>query len=192
MAGCEVEWMPLDLTLSDSAVTLFEAVSRRFGKAHVLINNACFWLGDSNRHTRRWVAGSPLRGEHSRSNIIERGVRPPLCSKGCSSDHFDDFGQMLGPMAGSIAYAASKGALDAFTITLADEVGKYGITVNAVDPGPTDTGWMTQEKRQELLPRYSLGRLGTPEDAAQLVAFLISSEADWITGQTIRSRGGFY
>jgi 3-oxoacyl-[acyl-carrier protein] reductase len=64
--------------------------------------------------------------------------------------------------------------------------------VNAVDPGPTDTGCMTQEKRQELLPRYSLGRLGKPEDAAQLVAFLMSSEADWITGQTIRSRGGFY
>jgi 3-oxoacyl-[acyl-carrier protein] reductase len=95
-------------------------------------------------------------------------------------------------MPGSVAYAASKAALDAFTITLADEVGKYGITVNAVDPGPTDTGCMTQEKRLELLPRYSLGRLGKPEDAAQLVAFLISSEADWITGQTIRSRGGFY
>ncbi len=47
MAGSEVEWMPLDLTLPDSAVTLLEAVSRRFGKAHVLINNACFWLGDS-------------------------------------------------------------------------------------------------------------------------------------------------
>src|SRR5260221_7787492 len=71
-------------------------------------------------------------------------------------------------------------------------VGKYGITVNAVDPGPTDTGCMTQETRQELLPRYSLGRLGKPEDAAQLVAFLISSEADWITGQTIRSRGGVF
>jgi NAD(P)-dependent dehydrogenase (short-subunit alcohol dehydrogenase family) len=57
-------------------------------------------------------------------------------------------------MAGSVAYAATKAALDAFTITFADEVGKYGITVNAVDPGPTDTGWMTQEKQRELLSRH--------------------------------------
>jgi NAD(P)-dependent dehydrogenase (short-subunit alcohol dehydrogenase family) len=106
-AGSDVEWMPLDLSLSESPVALLEAVSSRFGQAHVLINNACFWLGDSI-------------------------------------------------------------------------------------PGPTDTGWMTQEKRKELLPRYSLGRLGEPEDAARLVAFLASPEADWITGQTIRSRGGFY
>jgi 3-oxoacyl-[acyl-carrier protein] reductase len=95
-------------------------------------------------------------------------------------------------MAGSVAYAATKAALDAFTITFADEVGKYGITVNAADPGPTDTGWMTQEKQRQLLSRHPLGRLGQPEDAARLVAFLVSSEADWITGQTIRSRGGFW
>jgi 3-oxoacyl-[acyl-carrier protein] reductase len=95
-------------------------------------------------------------------------------------------------MAGSVAYAATKAALDAFTITFADEVGKCGITVNAVDPGPTNTGWMTQQERRDLLPRYSLGRLGQPEDAARLVALLASSEADWITGQTIRSRGGFW
>jgi 3-oxoacyl-[acyl-carrier protein] reductase len=100
-------------------------------------------------------------------------------------------GQMLGPMPGSIGYAASKGALDAFTITFAGEVGRHGITVNAVDPGPTDTGWMSHQQKQGLLPRYSLGRLGTPKDAARLVAFLVSPEADWITGQIIRSRGGF-
>jgi NAD(P)-dependent dehydrogenase (short-subunit alcohol dehydrogenase family) len=101
-------------------------------------------------------------------------------------------GQMLGPMPGTIAYAVSKAALDAFTITFAREVGKYGITVNAVDPGPTDTGWMTQEVQKDLLPRYSLGRLGQPEDAARLVAFLARAEANWITGLTIPSRGGFY
>jgi 3-oxoacyl-[acyl-carrier protein] reductase len=93
-------------------------------------------------------------------------------------------------MAGSVAYAATKAALDAFTITFVDEVGKYGI--NAVDRGPTDTGWMTQEKQRELLSRHPLGRLGQPEDAARLVAFLFSSEADWITDRSIRSRGGFW
>ena len=64
-------------------------------------------------------------------------------------------------MVGSVAYAATKAALDAFTITFADEVGKYGITVYAVDPGPTDTGWMTQEKQRELLSRHPLGTIGS-------------------------------
>lgn len=100
-------------------------------------------------------------------------------------------GQSQGPMTGEIAYAATKGAVDALTITLAAEVAELGITVNAVDPGPSDTGWMTPEIRQQLLPRFPLGRMGQPEDAARLVAFLASDQAQWITGQIIHSTGGF-
>jgi 3-oxoacyl-[acyl-carrier protein] reductase len=190
--GSEVEWMPLDLGLSNSPATLVEAVSSRFSTAHVLINNACFWLGDSiatldgallDRHYAVNTRAPILLSVEFVRRFAEKGARRIISMTS---------GQMLGPMPGSIAYAASKAALDAFTITFADEVGKYGITVNAVDPGPTDTGWMTQQKQRELLPRYSLGRLGKPEDAARVVAFLASSEADWITGQTIRSRGGFW
>lgn len=66
-----------------------------------------------------------------------------------------------------------------------------GITVNAVNPGPTDTGWMTQDIKDYLLPKFLLGRVGEPEDAAQLVAFLASEEARWITGQVLNSEGGF-
>ena len=65
-----------------------------------------------------------------------------------------------------------------------------GITVNAVDPGPTDSGWLTDDLRSELLQRAPFGRIGTPDDAAKLVLYLASSEAQWITGQIIRSRGG--
>ncbi len=101
-------------------------------------------------------------------------------------------GQMLGPCRARLVMPFPRRRWIAFTITFANEVGKYGITVNAVDPGPTDTGWMTEEVQKQLLPRYALGRLGEPEDAARLVAFLAGPEADWITGQTIRSRGGFY
>ncbi len=63
--------------------------------------------------------------------------------------------------------------------------------VNAVDPGATDCGWMTEEIRRELLPRFPMGRIGQPEDVARLITFLASDEAAWITGQVIHSRGGF-
>ena len=101
-------------------------------------------------------------------------------------------GQENGPMPGELAYAATKGAVAAFTRSLAVEVGCKGITVNAVNPGPTDTGWMDEGLKRELTARFPLGRIGLPEDAARLVAWLATDEAGWITGQIIDSEGGFY
>ncbi len=100
-------------------------------------------------------------------------------------------GQGRGAMPGKLAYVATKGAIEAFTTTLAVEVAPKGITVNAIDPGPTNTGWMTEEIQRNLLPRFPMGRIGQPEDAARLIAFLASEDAGWITGQIIRSTGGF-
>ena len=100
-------------------------------------------------------------------------------------------GQMVGPMRGQLAYVVTKAGLDAFTITFAAEVGHLGITVNAVDPGPTDSGSMTRDLQKTLRPRFALGRLGLPEDAAHLIAFLAGPDGGWITGQVLRSRGGF-
>jgi len=94
-------------------------------------------------------------------------------------------------MPGELAYAATKGAIVAFSRTLAAEVGPLGITVNAVNPGPTDTGWIDDDLRRELLPRFPLGRLGQPDDAARLIAWLAGPDAGWITGQVITSDGGF-
>jgi 3-oxoacyl-[acyl-carrier protein] reductase len=100
-------------------------------------------------------------------------------------------GEFLGAMVGELAYTASKGALEAFTRQLAAEVAHLGITVNAVGPGPNDTGWIDDDLRAELLPRFPMGRIGRPEDAATLIAWLCSEEAGWITGQVIHSEGGF-
>ena len=66
-----------------------------------------------------------------------------------------------------------------------------GITVNAVNPGPTDTGWINDSLARALLPHFPSGRLGTPEDAARLIAWLASDDAAWITGQVVNSEGGF-
>jgi len=100
-------------------------------------------------------------------------------------------GQGKVPMPGNLAYAATKGAISTFTECLAAEIAQHGITVNAIDPGPTDSGWMTEEIKQALLPGFPMGRIGLPDDAARLAAFLASEDARWITGQIIHSRGGF-
>lgn len=98
-------------------------------------------------------------------------------------------GQHLAPMAGEVAYAVSKGALQQATLTLADELADRSITVNTVNPGPTDTGWgLASRDPARAMPS---GRWGRPEDAARLVAWLCSDDAAWITGQTINSEGGF-
>jgi NAD(P)-dependent dehydrogenase (short-subunit alcohol dehydrogenase family) len=98
-------------------------------------------------------------------------------------------GQHLAPMAREVAYAVSKGALQQATLTLADELADHAITVNAVNPGPTDTGWgLAERDPTQAMPS---GRWGLPDDAARLVAWLCSDDAGWTTGQTIDSEGGF-
>src|SRR5206468_1703414 len=72
-------------------------------------------------------------------------------------------GGALAPMPDELAYVATKGAVEAFTRSLAPAVAARGITVNAVNPGPTDTGWMGEELRAALLPRFPMGRIGQPE-----------------------------
>jgi len=98
-------------------------------------------------------------------------------------------GQHLAPMAREVAYAVSKGALQQATLTLADELADRAITVNTVNPGPTDTGWGLADL--DPAGTMPLGRWGRPDDAARLVAWLCCDDAGWITGQTINSEGGF-
>jgi 3-oxoacyl-[acyl-carrier protein] reductase len=100
-------------------------------------------------------------------------------------------GQQLGPMNGELAYATSKAALAGITPTLADTLADKGITVNTVNPGPTDTGYASPPIVERVARLFPAGRWGTPEDAARLVAWLCTDDAAWITGQVINSEGGF-
>ena len=94
------------------------------------------------------------------------------------------------PQKGAIAYAASKGALEWITYSAATELGPRGITVNAVNPGPNQTGWMSAEIEREAGARTPLGRAGQPGDAAALVSFLLSEDASFINGLVLTSDGG--
>ena len=92
---------------------------------------------------------------------------------------------------GNLPYGASKGALDRMIISAARELGPLGISANVLNPGPIDTGWMTDEIRENLSGMHPLGRLGQPTDVAEVVAFLVSPAGRWVSGQLLHSDGGF-
>lgn len=100
-------------------------------------------------------------------------------------------GQHLGPMPGELPYVLSKGAVHQVIRTLADELADRGITVNAINPGPVDTGWPSDELRESLRRAFPAGQWGRPEDIAPIVAWLVSADSAWITGQVIDAEGGF-
>jgi 3-oxoacyl-[acyl-carrier protein] reductase len=97
----------------------------------------------------------------------------------------------LAPMISELPYAASKAAVQQLTETLAVHLASRQITVNTINPGPTDTGWASPKVYESVLRRMPFGSWGQPADAAHLIGWLISDEGRWITGQTINAEGGF-
>jgi 3-oxoacyl-[acyl-carrier protein] reductase len=100
-------------------------------------------------------------------------------------------GQHLAPMTSELPYAISKGAIHQMTLTLADALAERGITVNAVNPGPTDTGWASPELSDAAARALPRGRWNTPGEAAAVVAWLVSDDAATVTGQVIDAEAGF-
>jgi 3-oxoacyl-[acyl-carrier protein] reductase len=180
-----------DLADPDAPEALLGAVEAFVGRPSILVNNAArstrdgYTALDAATLDAHWAVN--VRAPALLSCALARAHPPGTPGRIVNLIS----GQFLGPMRGELAYAATKGALEAFTVQLAAEVAELGITVNAVGPGPNDTGWMDGALRAELLPRFPMGRIGRPEDAAALIGFLCSEEAGWITGQVIHSEGGF-
>ncbi|QCR46392.1 SDR family oxidoreductase [Streptomyces sp. SGAir0924] len=98
---------------------------------------------------------------------------------------------IAGGMPGEIAYALQKGALASITRSLSTALADHAVTVNAVNPGPVDTDYMTGEDYDAIAALFPAGRWGMPDDPARLVAWLATDEAEWVTGQVIDSEGGF-
>ena len=91
----------------------------------------------------------------------------------------------------NLPYGASKGALDRITVAAAHELADLGVTANALNPGPVQTGWMSADTERDLARATALGRLGRPSDTADYVRFLCSARGGWINGQLLQSNGGF-
>lgn len=107
-------------------------------------------------------------------------------------------GQLLGPMPGEVAYAASKAALAGLTATVASELLPHGIILNTVNPGPVNTGYLdpeTADRTVEELDRVRaampFGRFGHPTDPARLIGWLATDEGRWVVGQVLTTDGGF-
>jgi 3-oxoacyl-[acyl-carrier protein] reductase len=190
--GVRAEGIEMDLSRSDSARLLLDATEERMGRPSILVNTAAYSTRDGFE-----TLDAEALDAHYAVNVRAMALLSVGFARrypGGSGGRIVNFssGQSLGPMPEELAYVATKGAIEAFTLTLAAEVGHKGITVNAINPGATDTGWMTEEMKREIVTKSPSGRIGQPEDAARLVAFLAGDEAAWISGQVIHSEGGFF
>lgn len=189
--GGKCEQLELDLSAPNAINILLDKVKEKLGNAHILINNATYstttgiddFLGDElDKHYNINIRATTLLTIEfiKRFENSEGGRIINLTS-----------GQSLGPMPSEIAYAITKGAIETLTYTLSQEIASKGITINAVNPGPNDTGWMDEDLKKTLIRQFPMKRLGMPQDTANLIGFLISEKAEWITGQIIHSEGGF-
>lgn len=187
--GVHVANVEADLSSPDAPGQVLDLAMERLGTPSILVNNAAHDTPAGileidasvlDRHYAVNVRGMAL--------LCKEFVRRYPGGPGGRIINLSS-GQALTPMPESLPYATTKGAVEAFTFSLATEVAARGITVNAVDPGGTDTGWMSDEFRAGLTQRMNMGRVGLPEDAARLIAFLASEAGGWITGQVIHSRG---
>ncbi|WP_053699812.1 SDR family oxidoreductase [Streptomyces sp. NRRL F-5755] len=176
-----------DLADPGTAARIFDEVEQRMGGVTALVMCHCESVDSGlldttvesfDRHfavnaRATWL----LIREFGRRFAAERGTGRIIS---LTSDH----------TVGNLPYGASKGALDRITLAAAHELAHLGVTANAIDPGPVDTGWMTEEVREHCIRSSPLGRLGTPRDTAHLVDFLCSREGEWINGQLLMSNGG--
>ncbi|MCC6793133.1 MAG: SDR family oxidoreductase [Thermomicrobiales bacterium] len=188
--GSRAEAFEADLSLAETPANLLDRVTDRLGFPRVLVNNAAH-----STHTSYDELDAGSLDAHYAVNVRATALLVSELARrwpgGPGRVVNMTSGQARGPMPNELAYAASKGAIEAFTLSVSPAIAELGITINAVNPGPTDTGWMDDALKQELLPKFPFGRIGGPADAARLVAFLASDDAAWITGQVIHSEGGF-
>jgi 3-oxoacyl-[acyl-carrier protein] reductase len=186
------EAIPCDLAAAGAASALLDEVAARLDAVPaVLVNNAAFEIRAGFAELDEGMLDTHY-AVNVRAPVLlscELARRHPRGEPGrivCLTS-----GQSSGPMIGELPYAVTKGALETFVEQVAPELMALGITINAVNPGVTDTGWIGDEIRGSVLARMPAGRIGQAEDAARLIGWLCSDDAAWVTGQVISSEGGF-
>lgn len=192
----------LDLGNVENIATLFDLCEEEIGPVDILINNHTHCIGETfdpysvrDKYPKVCLTNAKSIDRHFAVNTracalmmreyLERHIRRKarwgrIISLTTTPAH-----------ARSVSYAASKHALVSYNLSAAQEMGKYGITVNIVFPGATQTGYISPELEKSLAAKTPLERVGQPEDSADVIVFLASEQAHWITGQIIYASGGF-
>jgi 3-oxoacyl-[acyl-carrier protein] reductase len=191
-AGVKAIAVQADVSKVADVKRLFDACFKKFGRLDILVNNAGMMF------TKPVVEV----GEEEFDRIFAVNVKGTFLCCQEAAKRMAEGGRIINfsssttamMLPGYAAYVATKGAVEQFSHVLAKELGPKNITVNVVSPGPTDTELFSQGKTEEQKQRFgqmaALGRLGQPQDIADVVALLVSEDAHWITGQNIRANGG--
>ena len=177
-----------DMSRVADARRLVRETVTQFGRLDILVNNAGKFMPKPLMETTEddfdqviaLNAKGPYFAMQEAANVLKDGGRIVNISTGGTHLSFP----------GATAYLGSKGALEQYTKGLAQELASRGITVNTVSPGFTETGMMTEQFRQIGIQMSPFKRLGLPNDIADVVAFVVSEGARWLTGQNIHADGG--
>ncbi len=194
-AGVRGEGRTLDVTNAEAVNEVVQAIASDFGAVTILVNNAGITRDNllMRMKDEEWesVVDTNLNSVYRLSKACLRGM---MKARG---GRIINIASVVGDMgnAGQANYAAAKAGMNAFTRSLAREVGSRGITVNSVAPGFIDTDMtrsLPEEHKQALLEQIAVGRFGEPREIARACCFLASADAAYISGQTLHVNGGLY
>lgn len=204
--GGNAESLEIDLANPSNIQTLFDEVEAKLGSVDVLVNNAAYCVPDTfeiNKNTIEESTGMMSSSFSSLSHDSHFAVNSRAVAL-MMKEYFlrykkrgANWGRIINISTDAadcfpteISYGASKAALESYSRSAAVELGKYGITVNIVAPGPIQTGWMTKEVEKLQAKKSPLGRIGKPDDVADVIVFLATDQARWLTGQKLYVGGG--